>query len=165
MRATAQSYVISHNVSRETYSPMGSDSPLVTNSRGLCPARLNTSFATQDAVQRDVSRETSLLRLHMGRHRPVTTIVINRNLADQEIFEIRSTLYFVYRKPPQTSPYSSSDGVSSELALAKEVIPIIAPRFIVSTALDGTMTMAPFSLSPSKSIFIALRCRAVGLLI
>jgi hypothetical protein len=46
--------------------------------------------------------------------------------------------------------------------LAKEVIPANPPRFMVSTALEGTITRAPFSFKPSKSMFIARRCRAVG---
>ena len=44
-----------------------------------------------------------------------------------------------------------------------ETMPLRPPRFIVSTALLGTITNAPFSFSPSKSMFIARRCRAVGL--
>ena len=46
---------------------------------------------------------------------------------------------------------------------ASETIPLKPPRFIVSMALLGTMTRAPFSFKPSKSIFMARRCSAVGL--
>lgn len=42
-------------------------------------------------------------------------------------------------------------------------MPLMPPRFIVSTAEDGTITRAPFSFNPSNSMFIARRCRAVGL--
>src|ERR1700752_559183 len=49
------------------------------------------------------------------------------------------------------------------LFCAIETSPLMAPRFIVSTAELGTITSAPFSLRPSKSIFIARRCKAVGL--
>ncbi len=44
-------------------------------------------------------------------------------------------------------------------------MPLKPPRFIVSTADEGTITSAPFSFKPSKSMFIARRCNAVGLLI
>src|SRR5574341_639247 len=53
--------------------------------------------------------------------------------------------------------------VASPAFFASDVSPARPPRFIVSTALLGTMTSAPFSLKPSKSMFIARKCNAVGL--
>jgi hypothetical protein len=38
------------------------------------------------------------------------------------------------------------------------------PKPIVSTALDGTITIEPFSLMASYNMFIARKCRATGLL-
>src|SRR5215211_1551 len=46
---------------------------------------------------------------------------------------------------------------------ASETIPLSPPRFMVSIAELGTMTRAPFSFRPSKSMFMALKCKAVGL--
>ena len=39
----------------------------------------------------------------------------------------------------------------------------MAPRFIVSRAELGTMIIEPFSLRPSKSMFMPRRCMATGL--
>src|ERR1700677_2212855 len=47
--------------------------------------------------------------------------------------------------------------------LASEVVASIPPSPIVSTADDGTITIAPFSLMASYSMFIARRCSATGL--
>jgi hypothetical protein len=47
---------------------------------------------------------------------------------------------------------------------AIETMLLNPPRFIESAADDGTITKVPFSFKPSKSIFIARRCNAVGLL-
>ena len=52
-------------------------------------------------------------------------------------------------------------GVS--LFLANETKPPIAPKFMVSSAELGTITIDPFSFKPSNSIFIPLRCNATGL--
>jgi hypothetical protein len=62
----------------------------------------------------------------------------------------------------ETAPLNSDYG-SSIWVLASETIPLRPPRFMVSTALEGTITRAPFSFNPSNSMFIARRCRAVGL--
>lgn len=47
--------------------------------------------------------------------------------------------------------------------LASETKPPMAPRFMVSRAELGTITIEPFSLSPSNNIFIPLRWSATGL--
>src|SRR5438552_6975970 len=46
---------------------------------------------------------------------------------------------------------------------ASAVVASSPPSPIVSTAVDGTITIAPFSLIASYSIFIARRCSAMGL--
>src|SRR5215211_136615 len=56
--------------------------------------------------------------------------------------------------------FESSFGV---LFWASETMPLRPPRFMVSIAELGTMTNAPFSFRPSKSMFMALKCKAVGL--
>ena len=45
-----------------------------------------------------------------------------------------------------------------------DAVPSSPPSPIVSTALDGTITIEPFSLIASYSMFIARRCSATGLL-
>src|SRR5579864_2551415 len=58
-----------------------------------------------------------------------------------------------------------SVGVNSDAGpLPSAANPAIAPSPIVSTAVLGTTIMAPRSLSPSYSMFIARRCKATGLL-
>src|SRR5579863_8068619 len=46
---------------------------------------------------------------------------------------------------------------------ASAVVPSIPPNPMVSTAEEGTITIEPFSLSASYSMFMARRCSAIGL--
>jgi hypothetical protein len=46
---------------------------------------------------------------------------------------------------------------------ASAVVPSIPPNPMVSTAEEGTMTIEPFSLIASYSMFMARRCSAMGL--
>ena len=69
-------------------------------------------------------------------------------------------------RPPLMADYSwslSFVGGSCEDIPAIAAIPISPPRFIVSTALDGTMISEPRACKPSNSMFIARRWSAVGL--
>ncbi len=57
-------------------------------------------------------------------------------------------------------PYGNGGGFCFE----KAMVPIRPPSPMVSTAEEGTITVAPFSLIASYSIFMARRCNATGLL-
>src|SRR5580704_11105105 len=48
------------------------------------------------------------------------------------------------------------------LAPPIDAVARVPPRPMVSTAVEGTITIAPFSLMASYSMFMARRCRATG---
>jgi hypothetical protein len=58
--------------------------------------------------------------------------------------------------------HSMSEVAQASLRAAA-LTPSMPPNPMVSTAEDGTMTIEPRSLIASYSMFIARRCRAVGL--
>lgn len=63
------------------------------------------------------------------------------------------------------TPYWKSAGafVCHSTCLPNDTVPNIPPNPIVSTALDGTITIDPFSLIASYNMFIARKCSATGL--
>src|SRR5438477_10037600 len=56
----------------------------------------------------------------------------------------------------------NSDQMVYGFAPPREAVARVPPRPMVSTAVEGTITIAPFSLTASYSMFMARRCRATG---